>query len=232
MKFEQIFEAALAPNRSKVFDTLEKVVNSDELEYAEDDLIDVLFVLNRAFAKQKIEFLPASEGTTKFRATKNPLWLRGGISSGAYDPSGDDIVIYVSNALPRIIHDPMGKRDFIEAAASVIGHELVHREQAKRAKDVAKIRGKKSIEVFRPEEATIQQYFRDPHEIGAMANEIIYELENKGENPQSIFKALKTGNLNVLSKSHRYKDFLEYAKDNRLVMNRLHRTIAEIVSQS
>lgn len=239
MKVQQILgEAAFSVDDkvNKLMAKLDKVLMKPEWDYI-DDMIDAVALLNKSFKKEKVEFLP-NERNTK---VSDPLWLRAGLVSGDYDPSKDKITVYVSHNIHKILQDLDRREDFKSAISTLFKHEFVHKEQAARAHKAIKSRGLDPADqtVFgKPSEVTTKNsnkawktYLSNPQEIGAMAHEIVDELLNKVVSKGEIFDALKTGDTRILNRSARYVNFKDFVGDNRLVMNRLYKNIAQIVTQ-
>jgi len=159
----------------ELFRTLEKVgwdLDQEQLEAA--------FTL-AFFPKFQMRFKTSGEGEEETAAEAGFKFF----SSGQTMMNGE-IYVYVARTAPKIL-DSYGKRDDREKAflrsewlgelKSILAHELLHREQWKKA-------GDKWIPKRLKGEISVERYLANPQEIEARAQDAARELIHMGESQE------------------------------------------------
>lgn len=164
----------------KLFDTLEQVgwdLDQEQLEA----VFTIAF-----FPKWQIRFKTSGEGAEESAAEAGFKFF----SSGQTMTNGE-IYVYVSRTAPKIL-EKYGKREDREKAfmssewlgelKSILSHELVHREQWKKA-------GKHWIPKRLQGEISVERYLANPQEIEARAQDAARELiHNKESYEVNIYR--------------------------------------------
>lgn len=220
----------------KLFDIITERLQKTELKPIRDAVVNVIDDLEQAKSVEEIRktlnfsLQPFSiEIISRNFSVGEELPERAqyGIGGGQYTEDGKIYIEILPNVVD-VIKTPKGQQKFINALLSLVSHELTHKEQTKRA---SKYFEPKTIKKYKSLDDW-QQYLADPQEIGAHAQQIIYELENQYFSRQEILNALQSNNFNILNKSPEYKKYYLAFKDFDpfKVLNKLRKIIVQLLT--
>lgn len=169
----------------------------------ERSLTSLCRLLTSAFEDHQIRFRPVDDRTSTYGQDSGSSV---GIV-GAETSTDGRIAVDVSFDFKRAIQDEELYNRVVKYLTSIIRHELTHRYQL----SVSNARmhdqnPKKSIS----KKGEWEQYYSDPHEIYAMAQEIIEQLAQTGLTPADIITLVQqTNNRELMKRSPRFADMYD-----------------------
>ena len=180
--------------------------------------------LNVIFNPYNITFEKNEEGLDRYEMSR--VLELGLVNSEAF-PTGE-ISVRVCSLLYDAFQNDKILAELIVWLSGAIRHELVHIAQYQRSdNEAAKPYHNSKFKKLEP----YQQYLADPHEIYAMATEIIEELQRQHISKDQILDAIKKTRAPILFKSRRYTSiFKEFnANDPLKIFQRLKKTIFQVL---
>lgn len=196
---------------------VEPALSSISWEDAGGDVNLLCDMLNDAFSHYKIEFQPALKSEIDYGSgafTDNEAKKVG--IPGA-ELIGDDPLMIIK-LTSKTAKFPKINQDIVNVIKRLIKHELVHYEQNKLAN--GKIGG--SFEG--------DDYYADPHEIGAIATEIETQLLAIEPFPPELINKIKSKDDSLL-KSDRYRLYVNMAKEDAKFQRFFNRMLKTLISR-
>lgn len=192
-KIERVFQAFNKINKPMSQNSIIKLLNSDNIP--------------------GVVFQPVMYGEHQ--------WSDTGIAGAEYHPTLGKIVVKLMPTINAALQD--NRQGVLDRLYSVLVHELVHDEQAARARA-------KNPDAYPYQTAkgnTYNDYLSLPHEITAMAAEIISELNRLGYTADDILKAVTGGDGEIMTKSIRFNSFIDLVNEtgNTKPIKRLYKRI-------
>lgn len=223
MRIHQLLERTLQVDSS--FVRKEIYDHYDELTSAVN-FTDLIRTLNFIFDPYNIEFEIDEEGLKKYQITRTADL--GLVDAEAFQ--NGEIVVRVTSLLFDSFQDDKTLKELLVALSSTIRHELVHREQFKRSQGLA---AEPYTNVKHKRLSPYQKYIADPHELYAMAHEVIDQLQMKGISKNEIIQELRKSRSSILTKSQRYATIYDHfsANDKFKVIPRLKSLIFQTLTQ-
>ena len=222
MRIIDLLERTLQTDASFVYDIMERGrANIDKAI----NMNSLLSNLNRLFSTYNIRFEHNEAGLGQYEM--NPTIEKGIVSATTF--KNGDIVIYVNSLLFDTVQSDKGIEAITELLASLVRHELVHRQQFVRSA------GKMDDQYPQTRYSKLgdyQKYVADPHELYAMAHEIIEQLQQRGISDQQILNALKVAKSSLLFRSERYVSIYDhfFQNDPHKIIPRLKKTIYQTLT--
>jgi len=243
MKLAQLFEKGPFPQNTRTLTTdvtfvLRTIYDNYDLLTSTKNVVDLVVALNQLFADKRIEFRVDDSLVDKYEEDQA---IDLGIIEAELQVS-QKIVVFVTSFLYDSFQEETTLKQVVFYMASFIRHEMVHREQATRSTKLFRRRShatnrlKKlttimSMEPYKNRNlkslTDYQQYIAEPHELYAMAHEVIQQLQNQHVSKAEILNALRQRRSPILMKSARFISiFSEFAaKDKFKILFRLKKLI-------
>lgn len=223
MKLDQLLtEAPIDVNPISIRERIAKSVDYFRTEHPSQQTLDRLmgFLQVRFGAKENVVFGQLNPDTVNMGMHYTASLY--GVHAGGYNPVTGETQVYVApNAPQMVLQHP---KKFIDKVTDIITHEQVHKEQHER-----KMQKSQDSSFTRQPPKNAKQYLQHPYEIGAMAHDVINELETAGYSTEQIISALRTNDIKVLRYSDRYNDFIGQFKNDEAPFKRLKRLITMIL---
>lgn len=224
MKLAQLFERSFNVDTSFVKSIIYD--HYDDLTEA-STLPQVIKILNGAFKSYNIVFKIVNQTSPSFGAdAAHGVGLMGGETT-----TDGAITILISSQIMQVLEDDKLFERMISYLTAMIRHELVHRQQlATSARKMHDQNPKQNVSKM----GEWEQYYSDPHEIYAMAQEIVEQLYQHRLTPAEILTALRdSSNSTFLKNSPRFTEIvnaLKPAGDPQSMLPRLKKLMYQIVS--
>lgn len=178
----------------------------------------------------------------------NKLWRKAGVEGAIYySPPADQqllvkdkkriqpgrIEIMVNPQFLKKIANAEDVDQMVQIVTAVIRHELVHREQNRRAMRASggSRFGTPRYGKIKDRVAQFQRYVNDPHEMMAMVGEILDEFKILGVSIPELITALKTYDMDVLASAPRMRDYIAYNYNNPNAMKRVYKTLFQVIDR-
>ena len=190
------------------------ILSSINWEDAGGDVFELCELLTTAFEHHKIEFAPASKSEIDYGSGVFTDAEAKAVGIPCAELIGDDplMIIKLTNKTAKFPH---ATQKIVDVITRLIKHELVHYEQNKLAN--GKIGG--SFEG--------DDYYADPHEIGAIATEIETQLLRIEPYPPALINKIKSKDES-LNQSDRYRLYVNMAIEDpkfKRFFNRMLKTL-------
>ena len=160
--------------------------------------LEIAQILSNALSRYQIEFKPG------FGESGHPEQAKHYLTRAAIDENGGIEIEYENEFYTQF--DDMQDYEwnsFVQTVASLVAHELTHRNQMESIKD--KYQGEtganyvykvdKAIRSLGADPDKTSQYLGNPHEVAAFAREAVEELRNIGYKDERILQILSTADL-------------------------------------
>jgi hypothetical protein len=197
------------------FDKVYQIFSNIPDEYMETT-DDAEVWLNDQFEKQNIDVAVKSVPFPKQPTVNNAIGLGG----GWFVPAQDKMIIELLPSFIKRITTDFDK--VMRTIHSLFVHEKTHQQQFRASGNTPNI-------FSNVDWTSEERYLSSPHEIRAMAAEIISELNTQGYNADVVRKALLSGDHSVMLKSNRFAQFVQ-SKVSRKVINRLYKILIQMLS--
>lgn len=175
-----------------ILDTMDRM--KKDLITKEYTLEKACSILNHVFKKSKIKFMPQ-----KRIAYGNEYYINFGINKGATIPDKyATIGIFLNNNFLKMYGDEKFYKKFLLGFTEVLKHELIHRGQDLKVKDI-KLRDKV---MSQSDDWKIEKYLSNKQEVMAFAWQIVERFRIEGYSNIEIKNLLKSDSKPKLSSSN------------------------------